>query len=214
MKDTNGDAKSSDNDKNSFTNITFKAFEVLTVGVLIYGLFYLYKVYSSRPSSILSPKSGAIGLGKFVKSTRNNKKKTVHWSDELVDYVETEANMSPDSTNNNAIAAGVSLNYADNNVNTIDENLQDLSEGYSNINNNNKDSNMLGKVLTKLGYNGGSGSSSTSKKSYSKIQDEENAIELDDQFIVESDDEFGSRDHNNHDGHNNSNNNANSNTSN
>ncbi|GMF06256.1 unnamed protein product [[Candida] boidinii] len=46
-KDTNGDAKSSDNDKNSFTNITFKAFEVLTVGVLIYGLFYLYKVYSS-----------------------------------------------------------------------------------------------------------------------------------------------------------------------
>ncbi|GMF02402.1 unnamed protein product [[Candida] boidinii] len=122
--------------------------------------------------------------------------------------------MSSDSTNNNAIAAGVSLNYADNNVNTIDENLQDLSEGYSNINNNNKDSNMLGKVLTKLGYNGGSGSSSTSKKSYSKIQDEENAIELDDQFIVESDDEFGSRDHNNHDGHNNSNNNANSNTSN
>ncbi|GME96423.1 unnamed protein product [[Candida] boidinii] len=149
-KDTNGDAKSSDNDKNSFTNITFKAFEVLTVGVLIYGLFYLYKVYSSRPSSILSPKSGAIGLGKFVKSTRNNKKKTVHWSDELVDYVETEANMSSDSTNNNAIAAGVSLNYADNNVNTIDENLQDLSEGYSNINNNNKDSNMLGKMKKML----------------------------------------------------------------
>ncbi|GMF31023.1 unnamed protein product [[Candida] boidinii] len=119
--------------------------------------------------------------------------KTVHWSDELVDYVETEANVSSDSTNN---AGGVSLNYANSKVNTIDENLQDISQGYSNIDNNNNEGNMLGKVLTKLGYNGGSGAS-TSKKSYSKIQDEENAIELDDQFIVESDDEFGSRDHHN-----------------
>ncbi|GMF57451.1 unnamed protein product [[Candida] boidinii] len=93
---TNGESESVDHDNNnnnSTTNIAFKAFEILIVAILIYGLFYLYKVYTSRPSSILSPKSGAIGFGKFVKSTRNNKKKTVHWSDELVDYVETEANV-------------------------------------------------------------------------------------------------------------------------